>query len=496
MSSPHCVPDYHALRNLAPPTSSLGPHLPHVCEYVFVSGYPDPQNSGLQGFFEWRAHSLDADNGGTVIKPNAVLAHSQGRWHRVFRGDISVKWFGAKGDGVSHDSDSIQAAVDAAAGGRGTVLIDRGNYLICADLQLASNTRIRGEGQGATVLTGGPSLGNVFQRLGASGIVDFSVQDLTLNLNNTLGASGIRVEYASRGLFRDLHILNVASGGWGVVVGVTDRSDSAFRNQDIMIENVVFDAHDGTLEQLLLMNSQRVQVLGCSFSGTTGGGPAIGLFQNLLFTGIQRCTFRNLSGAAIYYSLSCDHTSIMDCLFLGAGPGIQGANQSDNGTFGNTVVHGLRVEACYFTGLTTGCQLGACDDARILNCTFESNQRNALVIDGGNTPVPAQPSNWRIIGCTFKNNNTEDSLYGIHPGLLLQSIAGPQYGIIADCSFYDDQVRKTQRYPITFDGHFVWDFITIVNNRLSPDVVNAGVPILLGDFAALGGSVITVNNME
>jgi hypothetical protein len=42
------VPDYSEMRKLAPP----GPD----CEYVFVAGFPSPENSGVQGFFE-EAHS-------------------------------------------------------------------------------------------------------------------------------------------------------------------------------------------------------------------------------------------------------------------------------------------------------------------------------------------------------------------------------------------------------------------------------------------------------
>jgi hypothetical protein len=90
MAMPKSVDNYLELRQIAPPPDH---------EYVFIAGLPDPENSGLQGFFEWRPHSLAADNDGTVLKPLALPTHSKGRWHRVFDGAISVKWFGAKGDG-------------------------------------------------------------------------------------------------------------------------------------------------------------------------------------------------------------------------------------------------------------------------------------------------------------------------------------------------------------------------------------------------------------
>jgi hypothetical protein len=130
MKAPKCVADYKELRQLA---------THEACDHIFVAGLPDPENSGLQGFFEWRPHSLAADNGGTVIRPNGVQAVDKGRWHRVFDGAISVKWFGAKGDGTSDDGAAIQNAIDAALTG-GAVHIPAGTYVITS--QLAYTTHV------------------------------------------------------------------------------------------------------------------------------------------------------------------------------------------------------------------------------------------------------------------------------------------------------------------------------------------------------------------
>src|SRR5271166_2543769 len=112
MAVPKCVPDYDALRKLSPPKPA-GPKLP-PCEQIFVSGYPDPANSGVQGFFSWRPHSAEAENSGTVIKPDKFKVKDKGRWHRVYDGALSVKWFGATGKGTGDDIDAIQACVTAA----------------------------------------------------------------------------------------------------------------------------------------------------------------------------------------------------------------------------------------------------------------------------------------------------------------------------------------------------------------------------------------------
>ena len=111
MATPKCVSNYDQLRSVAPPPNPPGHH-PAPCDYLFVSGSPDPENSGLQGFFEWRSNSPENDNGGTVIKPNALQPTDKGRWHRVFDGAISVKWFGARGDGKAVSNGVMQAGVD------------------------------------------------------------------------------------------------------------------------------------------------------------------------------------------------------------------------------------------------------------------------------------------------------------------------------------------------------------------------------------------------
>lgn len=70
---------------------------------------------------------------------------------------VSVKDFGAVGDGVANDTAAIQAALDAvAARGGGTVLVPAGTYVVAPSgvatwLRVGSATTVRGEGEAATV---------------------------------------------------------------------------------------------------------------------------------------------------------------------------------------------------------------------------------------------------------------------------------------------------------------------------------------------------------
>lgn len=73
-----------------------------------VLGYNIPGDSGGGDFF-WDAASTVPDNSGTIIKPD--LHTGAGRWTRLFPGNVSVKWFGATGDGATDDSAAIEAAL-------------------------------------------------------------------------------------------------------------------------------------------------------------------------------------------------------------------------------------------------------------------------------------------------------------------------------------------------------------------------------------------------
>jgi hypothetical protein len=78
---------------------------------VYVSGYSaTTAPSGIAGLFvRDDSDTTSADNNGTII-----VASNGKRWKRVFDSLVSVRWFGAKGDGVADDTSAIQAAITFA----------------------------------------------------------------------------------------------------------------------------------------------------------------------------------------------------------------------------------------------------------------------------------------------------------------------------------------------------------------------------------------------
>ena len=104
-----------------------------------------------------------ADAGYTYSGTGAVARTIQSRLEDT----VSVKDFGAVGDGVTDDTAAIQSAVTAAAGGR--LYIPAGNYRVTSTVNVTHPTYIEGDGQGNTQV--------IFYNMGGfSGSDGFNIQ--------------------------------------------------------------------------------------------------------------------------------------------------------------------------------------------------------------------------------------------------------------------------------------------------------------------------------
>lgn len=81
---------------------------------VMVRGYHADHDGG-GGPYVWKPASTAADNGGTVIRPDALTSLQAGRWVRSMYGlNPTPQMFGAKCNGTSDDAPAIQAASNAS----------------------------------------------------------------------------------------------------------------------------------------------------------------------------------------------------------------------------------------------------------------------------------------------------------------------------------------------------------------------------------------------
>jgi len=113
---------------------------PSAGDAVNTLGYYAAGDGG-GGVFYYDGTSVAVDNGGTIIAPNA----GSGRWLRVYSGPLSVKCFGATGDGVTDDTAAFVAATSAI----NNISVPAGTFLINS-LDINRNISIAGSGRKST----------------------------------------------------------------------------------------------------------------------------------------------------------------------------------------------------------------------------------------------------------------------------------------------------------------------------------------------------------
>lgn len=91
-------------------------------DVVYLRGRTSVGDGG-EGHFRWDSSNLSTEvasdeltggegDGGVYVAPDSDKTGASGAWVRQFSGIRNIKWYGAKGDGVTDDTDAIQTALD------------------------------------------------------------------------------------------------------------------------------------------------------------------------------------------------------------------------------------------------------------------------------------------------------------------------------------------------------------------------------------------------
>lgn len=265
------------------------------------------------------ASQLSASNGSSLI---GFIQSGVGAATRTvqskLRDIVSVKDFGAVGDGVADDTVAIQAALDASS----VVYMPKGVYMISAAINVPGQTRLYGDGINRTVIratASGAKLSNTANRHDNIRLEDFQFD------GNNIAIVGITL-----GVPGSIGVLSASSADLLLRVNVAQCTNTG-----------------------LVMNyCQYMLVSECIFNGTTGGYGA--------------------------YINECGHVSIQDCLFYSNTTGLFiGGDQYSTNPGGYSTSSNIEVGSCWFYGPYSGTAQGYVSINNAYNvvfadCTFEN----------------------------------------------------------------------------------------------------------------------------
>lgn len=118
-----------------------------AAQHAFVTGYYTQGDGGGGEYYYDSTDTTSTDNGGTII-----VASDGGRWKLTQSKNITVRQFGAKGDGVTDDSAKIQAAFDWLSTTGGLLWITSGVYVVTTPIKTYSYITVRGDGDTSQIL--------------------------------------------------------------------------------------------------------------------------------------------------------------------------------------------------------------------------------------------------------------------------------------------------------------------------------------------------------
>lgn len=389
---------------------------------------------------------------------------------RKITGDnVSVRRFGAVGDGTTNDTAAIQDAVDYAQESGKPLFFPSGTY--CVDsVTIGSNLYVFGENPITTIikqrsLAGAAIFANYTSteksNIHIEGIgFDVDLKDSGINIRNVVGLT-----------IRNCRFNDVPY--WSILVGIDSAraTETTRTSRQIIIENCQFFNTTQTYEHVGLFNLEDATVRDCYFEGGMSGGIGVGVWQNTVGVLIENNHFKDIT-KGVYYSVTTDHVVISKNRFEGCTVGVQGANESDFGLFGAGWANGIFLNDNLFTDcVDIACEIGAVRNASLRSNNFVGNQNNALVISYGNrlsSTTINQTVNLSVSDCHFWNNNTSGTLHTLHPAILFNEGGGTIYATFTGCTIHDTQGTPTQRNPVVFSGNFTWSGIRFIGCRLSP----------------------------
>jgi hypothetical protein len=328
------------------------------------------------------SETLSADNGGSVI-----VAANGSRWHLQYTDSLSVKQFGATGNGTTDDTFAIQNSWTVG----GLIRMPAGTYEVSSVLTPTNSLRVVGDGIGVTSIVASGNYAEIINFPSTAAQIELSYITLvstgttTLCVNFTLGSEVCTfTECQFTGNLTGSLVYSQASG-YVTYNNCTWNCNAAATNGVVLDgynQNTVFEGgHAGGVGTALVIQNSTGNIAN-NVQGTklneftsictgtiaiTIGGAAFGTFLNGCIidqAGTRAVVIENGSSLTQlkggYYGLS-GSTGIPILLANSAGPGTQidgvqcygGTNSISIQASVSSRVSSVIIKGCVFNGATT-----------------------------------------------------------------------------------------------------------------------------------------------
>lgn len=280
-------------------------------DFVRVSGYHTKGDGAFgSNIFEWDATSVEDDNGGTIIKLDSVVT---GRYKLRYSGAVNVKWFGAKGDGVTDDTSTVQQAITLYS----NIYISNGTYLVNA-ISIPDNRYIYGDEN--AIIKSLNSYTYMCFHINSEDkdnfISNISIENITLEgLSTTTGFSEfkhlIRINGGKNITIKNCRFLSFS--GDAIYIGSGDIGGQERHNKNITIDNCFFDGvNKENRNGISIVDGSNILINDCFFTRCTKSNmpgavdiePDNNSFHIINNIKVANCSFDDVGGTCVlsFYS--------------------------------------------------------------------------------------------------------------------------------------------------------------------------------------------------
>lgn len=379
---------------------------------VFVEGYYSKGDGGGGVYFQDEADTLSPDNGGTII-----VSNDSARWKLSHNGEVSVRQFGAKADGVTDDSYAFSSLAADTAVKVGVVPGSAAGYKLASTVTINRNGfKLRGEYFSKLIQSPGQRcfkiIGNLIEVSGfaidgtqvtsqmAPILIGTDVSSMTnIIVKDMYGTNcyGFITDGASpsnRANFLTFSNITLAGHrGYGV-----DTSDcwASYFMRNITVDRVGASGTDYNFPGFRVNDAEGVFMMDCAHNGSAytsiQSGQDGALFNNSGFVVIDNFLPDHASGYGIRIS-GCTNVKISNCSIPNAVMGglLMGNCQTVS-------VHNVSLGAFSSADSNSnGISMTLCNDISMSNVESFLWKQNGIILDGCNR--------FRVANSAFRNNS-------------------------------------------------------------------------------------------